>query len=511
MPQSMMNASPHGLAAPSPLNVPLLRDHLTRCAAHGRDAGLRWATALWLGVVPGGLLGLPIPALADGPSSATNAAPAAPAQPTRLSGDATRQHATAVTKAPPGYRLPLADAFAAAWARDLAATQALGLRDVAQADQHAADAWLAAPAALELSHSSDRLQDRMGRHDLAVGVALPLWLPGQQQARQGLAQARLRQAEATELASRLALADRLRQAAWAVLARRAEQQQAELQVQLLQNLASDVRRRVHAGDLARADALAADAELLAAQQQQTQATLRTDDALSRWQLLTGLTSAPAREPVTSAQTPWAPDLRADLAPATPPVHAPPPAQALQDVATVLTQHPELLQAQAAIVSAQHNLALVLRSPRTTPELSIGVRQEQPGRGAESNNSLRLGLRWPLADESRNRPALAAANQQLTGVQAQARQTQSRLMLALQQAERTLALTRQQHQLEQQRASLLRERARLIDRAFQLGEAALPTLLLALSAAAQADAALARQDAELGLAWARLDQALGYLP
>jgi outer membrane protein TolC len=58
---------------------------------------------------------------------------------------------------------------------------------------------------------------------------------------------------------------------------------------------------------------------------------------------------------------------------------------------------------------------------------------------------------------------------------------------------------------------LRERADLIGRSFDVGETPLPDLLRALAAAAEADAALAHHSAALGLARARLQQALGLLP
>jgi outer membrane protein TolC len=69
----------------------------------------------------------------------------------------------------------------------------------------------------------------------------------------------------------------------------------------------------------------------------------------------------------------------------------------------------------------------------------------------------------------------------------------------------------QFEAETARARLLRERATLIDKSFQAGETPLPELLRALAAAAQADSAVARQTAALGLAQARLQQALGVLP
>ena len=79
------------------------------------------------------------------------------------------------------------------------------------------------------------------------------------------------------------------------------------------------------------------------------------------------------------------------------------------------------------------------------------------------------------------------------------------------ARASLQSAQTQHDAETARARLLRERAALIDTSFRAGETPLPDLLRALAAAAQADSAVARQTAALGLARARLHQALGLLP
>jgi outer membrane protein TolC len=65
--------------------------------------------------------------------------------------------------------------------------------------------------------------------------------------------------------------------------------------------------------------------------------------------------------------------------------------------------------------------------------------------------------------------------------------------------------------ETTRARLLGERAMLIDKSFRAGETPLPDLLRARSAAAHASGGVVRQRAALGLARARLQQALGLLP
>ena len=96
------------------------------------------------------------------------------------------QEATANT-APPGpvsaasatNPLSLRQAFDAAWARQPEAMGLQARRDAARAQQRAAKAWTPEPAALELSNKTDRLGSNNGAREVEVGIAVPLWLPGE--------------------------------------------------------------------------------------------------------------------------------------------------------------------------------------------------------------------------------------------------------------------------------------------------------------------------------------------
>ncbi|TXI92106.1 MAG: transporter, partial [Burkholderiaceae bacterium] len=68
----------------------------------------------------------------------------------------------------------LAQAFAAAWARQPEAQSLDTRRDAASARREAADSWLAEPPSLELSGKSDRVTGNDGNREYIAGVALPL-------------------------------------------------------------------------------------------------------------------------------------------------------------------------------------------------------------------------------------------------------------------------------------------------------------------------------------------------
>ena len=368
----------------------------------------------------------------------------------------------------------------AAWLRAVAARETEGQRRRAEADRAVASSLWAAPPSLAMSHRDDRLQRHAGRRETEIGVAVPLWLPGQRTARVGTAEAAAAQAQAAEQVARLRLAGDLRESAWQVAALQAELAQTDTQAQSLKQLADDVERRVRAGDLARADALAAQAEQLAAAALKTDVQQRLQAARSRWTLLTGLTTAP--------------DLTADTATEEP-----------------ATTHPELQFASLSTELARRRVELVRLSRRDAPELTVGVRQDTPSRSESSQGSLVIGLRLPFGTDDRNRPLEAAALTEFDVARTHEQRLRERLGSDIAAARDAQRSAQSQLDAESARAQLLRERATLIDKSFRAGESPLPDLLRALAAAAQADSAAVRQTAALGLARARLQQALGLLP
>jgi len=377
----------------------------------------------------------------------------------------------------------LRTALDSAWDRAVAGRESDGQRRRAEADRAVAGSFWAAPPSLELIHRNDRLQSNAGERETEIGVAVPLWLPGQRAARSGTAEAAAAQADAAEQVARLRLAGELREAAWQLAALQTEANAADTQADALRHLADDVDRRVRAGDLARADALAAQAEQLAASVMQSDLRQRLQAAHGRWTLLTGLAAVP--------------DLTTAPAITRAPVTAPP--------------HPELQLATVSTELARKRMELMRHSRRDAPELTVGLRQDVPGRGEGSQGSLVVGLRLPFGTDDRNRPLEAAALAELDVAETYQQRLRERLDSDISAARDAQRSAEAQLDAESIRARLLRERASLIDRSFRAGETPLPDLLRALAAAAQADSAVARQNAALGLARARLQQSLGLLP
>jgi outer membrane protein, heavy metal efflux system len=369
------------------------------------------------------------------------------------------------------------EALDAAWQRSQERVESSTQLARAEAARTAAGSPWGGPPAVELDQRSGRSAANGSVRETELGVSAPVWLPSQRQARTLAADAEVHAAQRSTDAARLRLAAELQQAALSVAAQEAEVRQAELETRLMRALSEDVERRVRAGDLARADSIAARAELLQAEASQQGAAQRLQQARDRWQFLTGLRSIPA-------------------------VPVPLPASAPGE-------HPEVAAAAARVEHARRQLHVADRTRRDPPEVGVRVRRDADKTGA--SNSVGVSLRIPLAMASLNAPALAQARGELELALNNEQRVRDRLQLETQAARLQVDGAARQLEAERARAALLRERADLIDKSFRAGESALPDLLRALATAAQADAAVLRQQAALNQAQARLSQSLGILP
>jgi hypothetical protein len=293
--------------------------------------------------------------------------------------------------------ISLREALNAAWRRAVAAREADGQRLRAEAERSTINKLWAAPPSLELSHRADRLLGSGGGRDTDLGIAVPLWLPGQRAARTASADGEVALAQIADQVARLRLAGELRESAWQLATLQSEVHLADVQDTSLRQLAGDVERRVRAGDLARADSLAAQAEQLAAAASLASVRQRLQAAKNQWTLLTGLAMPPNMFVATAT-----------------------------DAANDLAIHPELHLASQQAELARKRVDLMRHSQRSAPELKLGVRQDAPGQGQSSQGSVIVGLRLPFGTDDRNRPLEAAALASLDIAQTQEQRLRERL-------------------------------------------------------------------------------------
>lgn len=371
----------------------------------------------------------------------------------------------------------LAEAVESAWRRTARSTEVAGLARRAEAERPGASALWAGPPALEVGLVRNRQRANGATRETEIGVAVPLWLPGQRTARLGQVDAEVSTASAIAQAARLRVAGTVRETASEVAIQRAEVAAAQAQTRDLEALARDVERRVAAGDLARADALAANAEYLATVTALAQAKQRLQAAEVNWQVLTGLKQVP--------ELPRSAPL-ADL------------------------EHPAIQAAARRVELARRRVQVARTSRLEAPELVVRARHEsamdEPG-----TRGVGVALRIPFGTSSRNEPLMAAALSELELAEATERELRQQLEGEVSAAKLAEASARQQLDDQSRRAKLLRERAALMEKSFKAGETALPEMLRALTAATQAEADLARSQATLAQATSRLQQALGVMP
>lgn len=386
----------------------------------------------------------------------------------------------------------LAQAFEQAWATQPLPQALSARRSALAASRQAADAWTAQPAALELRAQTDRPGTDRGAQELEVGVALPLWLPGQRSRSQALVTQEEQALDARLDSARLQLAGQVREAWWAWQRARAELALAGAQVEHAQALSHDVHRRVRAGDLTRADAHQADGALALAQSAQARAE---GQSLQAWQALQGL--------LGSAQ-PWP-----SVDPSTPgPTGAEPtPGEASADLA----QHPLVRDLDQQAATARQAAELADTQSRANPELLLGTVHSRDQRGEPRQRQLTVGLRLPWGESPAQRALAARAHADATELSVQAARQHQQAQATLDGAQARWRAAQRAHEAAQRRATLAHETQAFFDKSFRLGETDLPTRLRIAQEAQEAARQAALAAIDLAAAASAWRQAAGLLP
>ncbi|MDZ7590847.1 MAG: TolC family protein [Rubrivivax sp.] len=405
-------------------------------------------------------------------------------------GTATAQAVTAVgassTEAA-ASPLNLRQVFDAAWARQPEALALQARRDAARAQQGAAKAWTPEPAALELSNKTDRLANNQGAREMEVGIAVPLWLPGERGRSAALAEAEGAAIESRASAAQLRVAAAVRDAWWQWQRARIEVGTARDQLDNTRLIAADVTKRAKAGDLARADQHQADGAVASAEAGLAQAEAGLAAARQHLRALAGATPAASGAADTLAE--------------------PDPGAA----ATKLEAHAALQELKDRATVAERTVALTATQSRANPELMLATTRDRGARGEASQQTVTVAIRIPFGAGPRFDARSANARAEATEVQAQLGLERERLTAEREAARVRVESSRAQLAASERRAQLARESRGFFDKSFRLGETDLPTRLRIEAEAAEADRQAARTRVELAAAISAWRQALGLLP
>lgn len=376
----------------------------------------------------------------------------------------------------------LADAVAAAYARQQDGRVAQAQRDLGQALETRVSQFLSGDPSFNLKYQTDAVGAGDGYREWEGGVNLPLWWPGQRSAQRREAERVYGSADALARARKLVVTGEVRERLWGLALARSAQQEAQLAYDSAQQLERDISRRVEAGELPRSDLLLAQKETLAREDDLRQAINRAQQAERRFQSYTGLSEVPA------AQT-----------------------EALSKVPDLSAQHPMLALVMADTERARARRDRVASERRSGTSLWVGGKTVRDTSGADYNSAVGLEINVPFGSRSHAAPALAEAEAALT--EATVNQQRTRLEL-----EGALAAARLEHeraaaalQRSSARKSLADESLKLSRRAFELGETDLVRLLQARRDALSAHSEFEMRRLQLGQAIARLNQISGVIP
>jgi cobalt-zinc-cadmium efflux system outer membrane protein len=379
----------------------------------------------------------------------------------------------------------LKDVFDTAWQRQPEAQALQSRRDAAQAQAKAASMLSPEPPSLEISQRSDRMTGNSGAREAEVGIAIPIWLPGQRTASADLAQAEISLVERTLLASQLRLASSVRDAWWGWLRARVDTDLASEQLVNAQRLAADVAKRTNAGDLAKSDQHQAEGAVAAAQAHAAQAQAAAAAALAQVMALTGKTAPP--------------DLTVNAAGEPTPSSGP------------SVGHPLLAELEDRITMAERTAQLISTQKRSNPELTVATTRGRGAFGERYGQTVLVGIRVPFGAGPRHDARIATAQAEAIEVQSRLILERDRIQADQRGAASRLDAARTQLDAAQRRARLANESRGFFDKSFRLGETDLPTRLRVEAEATEATRQAARSQIDLASAISAWRQSLGLLP
>ena len=367
-----------------------------------------------------------------------------------------------------------------AWLRSPSVQGTLARQGEVDAARSLSGSWVAGQPALGLSQRRGRASGQDGARESEVTMSASFWTPGQRSARQGMARYSAAELQTQLGKVRLDIAGEVRTRLWDAAAAQALLEEKEGQLQGIEALADEVRRRVAAGDLARVDALLAEQEVQAARIAVEQATAETHASLAKLRVLTGPVGALPLELEQLA--------------------------AANDTSNVRVQ-----AARATQSLAEASLRLAQASRSEPPTLALSLREERDPVLRAPDRSVGLHLQIPIGSAGRNRPVEAQAHTQLVVAAAEALQSEEITRGELDVARAQIEHARRALAAAVARVSAMREHEQLIDKAFRLGERGLADMLRSRALAYEARVAKRQQEVALGRAHSQFNQASGVLP
>lgn len=174
-------------------------------------------------------------------------------------------------------------------------------------------------------------------------------------------------------------------------------------------------------------------------------------------------------------------------------------------------HPRIVAARTALQRAKQSLTVINASRSDPPVLGVLMRREQDNATTGASRTVGMSVQIPIGTRARNRPLETTAQTHIEVAIAELSQAETGILTEIELARSQLTVAHETMVTLASRKALTHEHARLIRKAFRLGEHGLADVLRAQALAHEAEASERQQRVALGLAHARLNQALGILP
>ncbi|OIR04474.1 outer membrane efflux protein [mine drainage metagenome] len=346
---------------------------------------------------------------------------------------------------------------------------------------HANSILPAAPAII-IGHQDDAIGSNRNLSQWEAGVELPVWMPGQRNARETVARDAQTELDSTRNGLALEIAGQVREAIWDVNMTMGAVELADSQYNAALALQNDVEKRWKAGELAKTDVMLAQNGTLLAKTALLRIQAELKHAEHRYWVLTGLKEIPQ-----SAE------------------------EKLSKRDTIDDNHPWLAEITSKVEMARGQRDLVSVERRENPQVQINARRDRGAFDSLYNDSIGVLVRVPLDAKVRSAPMMADAEMAIAQATSERDQRQLILQTSLHEAEHNLEVIREELKIVEEQHHLAQENLRLAKKSFALGEADLVTLLRGQSMAYEAERSLINRRTQLQWNIARYNQAIGVLP
>lgn len=315
------------------------------------------------------------------------------------------------------------------------------LQDEARALHRRSDSLVAGYPMIYLQWIDDRVMNDRGAVEVQTGYQIPFWMWGQRAASREVANEAEHSAELFAGALKHEVAGLVREVLWNLELVQNRHELARKVYEVSGQLVAAVTRRVELGDLARADLLLAQSDLLEKKTLLTLAEAEVMHARKAYTNLTRLTRAP--KVFTEGQS---------------------------GTREIREQHPAVAAANAVVERAQAEVEFTRLSKQgNQPSVLIGTQHDRGSRQDSFNNQTNFVLQVPIGGDAYNAPFVAQANVALTQRIADRGSLLRQLEKALHEAEHNLEVDRATLEIANERKSIAETQLKMSRLAFEAGE------------------------------------------